>query len=145
MYDPGASARGETPGPRQTAETRSRSGSKQAQQSWPRFRMMPRGVRLLDGRVVPALRASRTEEKNGKSGSTHEASGGPEGGLGVFATFGALTRGALGCAGSAAMTRNPQSATNITARVRAFGMRGRGRAMRLGGGVICEGQTLESR
>src|SRR3954463_8761293 len=61
---------GETPLPTQSADIRNRSVSKQAQQSFPRLRMMPRGVRLLDANASPFCRASSTEEKNGKSGST---------------------------------------------------------------------------
>ena len=59
--------------PLQIAETRSRSVSKQAHLPRPRFRMSPRGVRLLSGEATPETRASNTEEKKGKVGSTHGA------------------------------------------------------------------------
>src|SRR6266540_478072 len=61
------------PGPTQTADMRRRSVSKQAQQSLPRFRMIPRGVRLSGGNSWPSFRASNTEEKNGKLVSTKSA------------------------------------------------------------------------
>src|SRR6266487_1603757 len=64
---------GETPWPTQTADRRRRSVSKQAQQSFPRFRMIPRGVRLSAGNSWPSFRASNTEEKNGKLVSTKSA------------------------------------------------------------------------
>src|SRR5439155_4102173 len=68
--EPCAIETGVTPLPVHIAAIRSRSVSKQAQHSCPKFRIMPRGVRLLVGSPLPALRASRTEEKNGKSAST---------------------------------------------------------------------------
>src|SRR5687767_4890026 len=52
---------------------RRRSVSKQAQRLLPRFRMRPRGVRLSLGKSLPTSRASSTEEKKGKFGSTHSA------------------------------------------------------------------------
>src|SRR5256885_15857275 len=61
------------PWPTQTADMRRRSVSKQAQQSLPRFRMIPRGVRLTAGNSWPSFRASNTEEKNGKLVSTKSA------------------------------------------------------------------------
>src|SRR6266516_6427004 len=64
---------GETPWPTQTADMRRRSVSKQAQQSLPRFRIIPRGVRLSAGNSWPSFRASNTEEKNGKLVSTKSA------------------------------------------------------------------------
>src|SRR5437867_13436266 len=72
------------PWPTQTADMRRRSVSKQAQQSLPRFRMIPRGVRLSAGNSWPSFRASNTEEKNGKLVSTKSAKvtcgeGSPEG------------------------------------------------------------------
>lgn len=71
-----------TPGPRQTAATRSKSVSKHIQQSCPRFRTIPRGVRLFA--AMPVRRASRMDEKNGKSGSTHAAHGEGTAGLLFF-------------------------------------------------------------
>src|SRR5947208_7861092 len=64
---------GEMPWPTQTADIRSRSMSKQAQHSLPRFRMFPRGVRLSAGKSRPNLRPYNTEEKNGKLVSTKSA------------------------------------------------------------------------
>src|SRR6266566_340370 len=64
---------GVTPLPVHIADIRSRSVSKHAQQSWPKFRIMPRGVRLSAGSPRPVVRASSTEEKNGKSASTNSA------------------------------------------------------------------------
>src|SRR5947207_11343615 len=61
------------PWPTQTADMRRRSVSKQAQQSLPRFSMIPRGVRLSPGNSGPSFRASNTEEKNGKLVSTKSA------------------------------------------------------------------------
>src|SRR6266581_3040042 len=55
------------------ADIRSRSMSKQAQQSFPRFRTIPRGVRLSAGNPSPSFRASSTEEKKGKLVSTKSA------------------------------------------------------------------------
>src|SRR5258708_37614213 len=55
------------------ADIRSRSMSKQAQQSFPRFRTIPRGVRLSVGNPSPSFRASSTEEKKGKLVSTKSA------------------------------------------------------------------------
>src|SRR4051812_18518850 len=52
---------------------RSNSVSKQAQQSFPKFRTSPRGVRFSLGQSGPSLPASSTDEKNGKSGSTNGA------------------------------------------------------------------------
>src|SRR6266516_4717986 len=72
---------GETPWPTQTADMRRRSVSKQAQQSLPRFRMIPRGVRLSAGNSWPSFRASNTEEKNGKLVSTKSAQGACGGGF----------------------------------------------------------------
>src|SRR5882672_4327114 len=63
------------PFPSQITDIRSSSVSKHAQQSFPRFRMRPRGVRLFVGQSFPRSRASRTEEKKGKSGSTNGAHG----------------------------------------------------------------------
>src|SRR4051812_25929056 len=57
------------------AETRSKSGSKQAQHSFPRFRTIPRGVRLSAGNPFPSFRPSRTDEKNGKFVSTKSPHG----------------------------------------------------------------------
>src|SRR5882762_10523106 len=62
-----------TPLPSQIADILRRSTSKHAQQSFPRFKINPRGVRLFVGQPSPSSRASRTEEKNGKSGSTNSA------------------------------------------------------------------------
>src|SRR2546422_1839522 len=64
---------GEMPRPTQTADIRRRSVSKQAQQSLPGFRMIPRGVRLSAGESWASFRASNTEEKNGKLVSTKSA------------------------------------------------------------------------
>ena len=64
---------GEMPRPTQTADIRRRSVSKQAQQSLPGFRMIPRGVRLSAGKSWASFRASNTEEKNGKLVSTKSA------------------------------------------------------------------------
>src|SRR6266536_4543399 len=64
---------GVTPFPSQMSEIRSNSVSKHAQHSFPRFRINPRGVRLFVGQPSPNSRASSTEEKNGKSGSTNSA------------------------------------------------------------------------
>src|SRR6266699_5677411 len=64
---------GVTPFPSQMTDIRSNSVSKHAQHSFPRFRISPRGVRLFVGQPTPNSRASRTEEKNGKSGSTNSA------------------------------------------------------------------------
>src|SRR6266550_742659 len=64
---------GVTPCPSQMTDIRSNSVSKQAQQSFPGFRIKPRGVRLFVGQPAPNSRASSTEEKNGKSGSTNSA------------------------------------------------------------------------
>src|SRR6266566_3510644 len=64
---------GVTPLPVHIADIRSRSVSKHAQHSWPKFRIMPRGVRLSAGSPRPVVRASSTEEKNGKSASTNSA------------------------------------------------------------------------
>ena len=64
---------GVTPCPSQRTDIRSNSVSKHAQQSFPGFRISPRGVRLFVGQPSPNSRASRTEEKNGKSGSTNSA------------------------------------------------------------------------
>src|SRR2546426_697838 len=64
---------GEMPRPTQTAAIRRRSVSKQAQQSLPGFRMIPRGVRLSAGESWASFRASNTEEKNGKLVSTKSA------------------------------------------------------------------------
>src|SRR5881396_1880832 len=61
------------PWPTQRADMRRRSVSKQAQQSFPKFRMIPRGVRLSAGNSWPGFRASSTEEKNGKLVSTKSA------------------------------------------------------------------------
>src|SRR5947207_193581 len=61
------------PSPTQTADMRRRSVSKQAQQPIPRFRIIPRGVRLSAGNPWPSFRASNTEEKNGKLVSTKSA------------------------------------------------------------------------
>src|SRR2546425_6495272 len=55
------------------ADIRSRSMAKQAQQSFPRFRTIPRGVRLSAGKPSPSFRASSTEEKKGKLVSTKSA------------------------------------------------------------------------
>src|ERR1051326_3177177 len=66
---------GVTPSPDQMADMRSKSTSKHAQHRWPRFRMKPRGVRLLTGQPAPRLRASSTDEKNGKFVSTKLAHG----------------------------------------------------------------------
>src|SRR5437016_1150590 len=63
----------ERPLPSQITDMRSNSVSKQAQQPLLRFRIMPRGVRLSAGQSVPRLRASKTEEKNGKFDSTKGA------------------------------------------------------------------------
>ena len=75
-YDPGASAVGVTPWPRQIAATRSRSRSNPAQWLRPTLSTSARGVRLSAGSPGPALRASRTDEKNGKSGSIQSAQAG---------------------------------------------------------------------
>src|SRR6266705_5815918 len=64
---------GVTPFPSQMTAIRSNSVSKHAQQPFPKFRINPRGVRLFVGQPSPSARASRTEEKNGKSGSTNSA------------------------------------------------------------------------
>src|ERR1051325_5803083 len=96
-YDFGASALGETPLPRQIAVTRNRSVSKHAQRSLPRFSTSPRGVRLFVGNPSPALRASRMDEKNGNSGSTHSAHG--EGVVGLSCFFFAA---ASSCTGESA-------------------------------------------
>ena len=72
-YDPGARAVGVTPWPRQIAATRSRSRSNPAQWLRPTLSTSARGVRLSAGSPGPAPRASRTDEKNGKSGSTQSA------------------------------------------------------------------------
>src|SRR6185503_5447355 len=64
---------GVTPLPSHTSDIRSNSVSKQAQQSLPRFRMRPLGVRLFAGQSFPSSRASRTDEKKGKPGSTKSA------------------------------------------------------------------------
>src|SRR4051794_3251394 len=66
---------GVTPLPVQIAESRSNSVSKQVQQSLPKFKISPRGVRLFVGKSLPNWRASRTEEKKGKSRSTKSAQG----------------------------------------------------------------------
>src|SRR6266568_4602876 len=80
---------GVTPFPSQMTDIRSNSVSKQAQQSFPGFRISPRGVRLFVGQPSPKSRASSTEEKNGKSGSTNSAQvAGP--GLASTAPAGAL-------------------------------------------------------
>src|SRR6266496_3444259 len=62
---------GVTPWPSQITAMRSSSVSKQAQQPSLKLRISPRGVRLSAGQPAPRLRASRTEEKKGKSGSTN--------------------------------------------------------------------------
>src|ERR1041385_1986473 len=62
-----------TPLPTHIADIRSRSGSKHAQQSLPRLRISPRGVRLFVGIPLPSGRASSVEEKNGKLVSTKSA------------------------------------------------------------------------
>src|SRR6058998_2589961 len=69
------------PWPTQTADIRRRSVSKQAQQSSPRFRMIPRGVRLSAVNSWPSFRASNTEEKNGKLVSTNSAQAARSGGF----------------------------------------------------------------
>src|SRR5437870_8497116 len=69
------------PRPTQTADMRRRSVSKQAQQSSPKFRMIPRGVRLSAGNSWPSFRASNTEEKNGKLVSTKSAQAACSGGF----------------------------------------------------------------
>src|SRR5436853_7934314 len=66
-------AAGVIPAPSQIADIRNRSTSKQAQQPLLRFRIRPRGVRLLVGQAGPRLRASSTEEKKGKLDSTKGA------------------------------------------------------------------------
>ena len=70
---------GVSPLPLQIAEMRNRSVSKQAQHPFPKFKRIPRGVRLLLGKPSPSFRASNTDEKNGKLVSTksaHEACAG---------------------------------------------------------------------
>src|SRR5688572_7325812 len=71
-YEPGARAFAESPLPFQIAATRSRSVSNAAQQPLPRLSTNARGLRL-SARPSPAARASTTEEKKGKSGSTQSA------------------------------------------------------------------------
>src|ERR1043166_335749 len=61
------------PRPTQMADIRKRSVSKQAQQSLPRFNMIPRGVRLSAAQSPPGFRVSRAEEKKGKFVSTKSA------------------------------------------------------------------------
>src|SRR6267378_1062580 len=67
-YEPCAMEIGDTPGPVQMADMRSRSVSKHAQQSFPRLSTIPRGVRLFE--ETSEFRASSTVEKNGKFVST---------------------------------------------------------------------------
>ena len=64
---------GVTPSPSQMADMRSSSVSKHTQQLLLKFKINPRGVRLFVGQMLPRLRASRTEEKNGKLGSINGA------------------------------------------------------------------------
>ena len=64
------------------------SVSKQAQQSVPGFRMIPRGVRLSEGNSRPSFRASNTEEKNGKLVSTKSAQAACSGGFTVGSAAG---------------------------------------------------------
>src|SRR5688500_15757319 len=116
-YDPGASARADTPVPRHTAEIRSRSGSKHAQHSRPRFRTMPRGARWLPGSTGSTFRASRTVENSGKSGSTHGAYDVVAPIVRAFAAFGVFVRGAFG---SAADRETPSAATSTVTTVRCF-------------------------
>ena len=78
-YEPGASAFGVIPLPRHIAATRSRSVSNAAQSPSPRFSTSARGVRLVAGSPPPACPASRTDEKNGKSGSTQGTADGAGG------------------------------------------------------------------
>src|SRR4051794_21195722 len=59
------------PSPCQMPDMRSNSVSKQAQQSFPRFRRIPRGVRLFVGQPFPSFVASSEELKNGKFGSAN--------------------------------------------------------------------------
>jgi hypothetical protein len=63
----------ETGPPDQMAAIRSKSVSKQAQHPFPKFRTIPRGVRLFPGQPGPAARASSAEEKNGLFVSTKSA------------------------------------------------------------------------
>src|SRR5258708_3554816 len=63
---------GVTPWPCQITAMRNNSVSKHAQQPLLKLRTSPRGVRLSAGQPAPKLRASRTEEKKGKPGSTNE-------------------------------------------------------------------------
>ena len=49
--------------------------SKPTQLPPPRFKIRPRGVRFGLGKSEPALPPSSTDEKNGKSDSTHELQG----------------------------------------------------------------------
>ena len=71
-YDPGANAFAESPCPFQIAATRSKSVSNAAQHPWPRLSTSARGLRL-SACPRPAARASTTDEKKGKSGSTQSA------------------------------------------------------------------------
>ena len=64
--------------------------------------MSPRGVRFLVGRPGPARPASRTDEKKGKSGSTHSAQGLTAGVAGGCWTAAAL--GASPCINASAVT-----------------------------------------
>src|SRR4051812_13606079 len=58
---------GVIPAPCQMTDIRKSSVSKHAQHSLLRFRITPRGVRLLVGQRAPGFRASKTEEKKGNS------------------------------------------------------------------------------
>src|SRR5258708_2054496 len=89
----------ETPLPAHRADILRRSRSKQAQQSFPRFKTMPRGVILLVGNPWPRRRASNADEKNGKLGSTNSPHG-PGTGISEGASW----------AKEAIASSNPQSA-----------------------------------
>src|SRR4051794_3439587 len=63
---------GVIPCPCQMTDIRSNSVSKHPQQSFPRFKIIPRGVRLFAGHSFPRFLASRHDPKKGKSFSTKE-------------------------------------------------------------------------